>query len=299
MKGMVFNVQRFCLHDGPGIRTTVFLKGCPLNCAWCHNPEGLGARPQLMLDRSKCLCCGACAAVCGRHRIADGAHTLMREGCIACGRCVQACRAGALEIAGYEADVEDIMAVVRRDKPFYGRGGGGLTISGGEPAAQPEFARALAHAAHSEGIGVCVETSGFCSKKTFLELAECVDIFLFDIKETDPERHRAFTGQYNAPILDNLRALNELGRQIVLRCPLIPGFNDRAEHFRAVAGLANELECVLRVEVEPYHPLGESKAARLDIPRDAHLSAHALPRARAQAMCDLMAPLMRVPAIVS
>jgi glycyl-radical enzyme activating protein len=276
--GIVFNVQRFCVHDGPGIRTAVFLKGCPLRCAWCHNPEGLSPRKQLMLDTAKCTHCGACAAVCERHTVRGGVHTIDRASCAACGTCTKACPNDALAVAGKEMSVSEIMNVVLRDAPFYAESGGGLTLTGGEPTLQGGFALALARDARREGIHVAVETCGFAKPEVLAALAETVDLFLYDIKETDSARHLAYTGQGNELILENLRMLDSAGAKIILRCPIIPSFNDRREHYEGIARLANGLRNVQEIEIEPYHPLGLSKAEKLGMAKDARLSERVMPK---------------------
>lgn len=263
--GRIFDIQRFSIHDGPGIRTNVFLKGCPLRCKWCHNPEGLKTHPDLSYNAEKCIGCGACAAVCphGCHTIDGQGHRFDRSRCVVCGKCCEVCYTDALERLGREATVQEVLDEVLKDRPFYETSGGGMTLSGGEPLYQPRFAVALLAGAKEAGLHTCIETSGFCPEETLRSVMDDVDIFLFDIKETDPVRHEAFTGVSNKIILRNLHLLEEAGKSIVLRCPVIPGFNARDEHFRQVALLASSLRHVLRVELEPYHPLGISKSERL------------------------------------
>jgi len=265
MKSTVFNIQRFSVNDGPGIRTTVFLKGCMLRCIWCHNPESHSPRPQLMLYADRCIGCGKCLEVCpdGLHSFAaDGTHQIRREACSACGRCAEAC-VGALEIAGREMSIDEILTEVKKDSAFYAHSGGGMTVSGGEPLMQPEFTLALLKAAKESGLHTCIETCGFASEEAVLALTPYVDLFLWDVKETDSARHKEFTGVPNERILSNLRALNAAGASVVLRCPIIPGCNDRKEHLHAIAALAEELSGVQRVDVEPYHPLGKAKSESL------------------------------------
>lgn len=264
--GTIFNIQRFCINDGPGIRTTVFFKGCMLDCAWCHNPESKKSRPQLMLHAEKCIGCKECASVCprGLHSFADGAHTIDRESCSACGSCADVC-VGALELCGYERAVDEVMAEVIKDEAFYKNSGGGMTLSGGEPFMQHEFALELLKAAKERGLHTCIETCGYVDTKILEKFIPYVDIFLWDIKETDDERHKQYTGVSNAKILGNLALLNEKGASVVLRCPLIPGYNLRDEHLYAIGELAESLGCVTRVDVEPYHPLGSSKSQALGI----------------------------------
>lgn len=263
--GRIFDIQRFSIHDGPGIRTNVFLKGCPLRCKWCHNPEGLEIHPDLSYNADRCIGCGACAAACpyGCHTIGEQGHSFDRSRCVVCGKCCEVCYTDALERLGREVTVREVLDEVLKDRPFYETSGGGMTLSGGEPLYQPRFAAALLAGAKEEGLHVCIETSGFCSEETLRSVMEHVDIFLFDIKETDPVRHEEFTGVSNEVILRNLQLLDDAGKSVVLRCPVIPGFNARDEHFRQVALLADSLRHVLRVELEPYHPLGISKSERI------------------------------------
>ena len=265
MKGRVFNVQRFCLQDGPGIRTTVFMKGCPLRCAWCHNPESQSRQAEILYDASKCLACGACAAACprGLHIVEDERHEYLRTGCDGCGACASACPAEALELCGREADSGDVLDTVTRDVDFYAASGGGMTLSGGEPMAQPEFALALARGAKDMGIHVCLETCGYCSREDFQKIMPHVDLFLFDFKLADGEAHRRYTGADNALILENLNYLNDAGAGIILRCPVIPGVNLTDAHFDAIAEAAKRHPRILGIDLEPYHPLGIEKARRL------------------------------------
>lgn len=255
----VFNIQRFCVSDGPGIRTTVFLKGCMLNCLWCHNPESKSPAPVLSLAKQLCTGCGECIRVCRCHSFADGMHVINRSACTACGECTQVC-GGALEILGREMTAEEVLAEVMRDEPFYRSSGGGLTVSGGDPLYHPAFTLQLLQLAKENGLHTCIETSGFTRWEQLEAIIPYTDLFLWDVKETHSALHRQFTGVDNALILDNLRRLDGLGAQTVLRCPLIPGFNDRTEHLHAIAALANTLNHVQRIDVEPYHPLGLGKS---------------------------------------
>ena len=263
IKGLVFNIQRFSLHDGPGIRTAVFMKGCPLRCRWCHNPEGFFAISELEYNPVKCIGCGRCS-VCPQqcHVTEGGVHLFDRTGCVRCFRCVEACPSGALLRAGREYTVDEVMKTVESDRAYYDNSGGGMTLSGGEPLLQPEFSKALLSAAKDRGINTAIETSGYAPTEVIKEISPLVDVFLYDVKLTNDEDHKKYTGVDRGLILSNLRLMNEEGRTIVLRCPIIPGVNDKKEHFDAIADLANELVSVIRVDLEPYHDLGTTKYAK-------------------------------------
>ena len=265
MKGRIFQIQRFSIQDGPGIRTTVFLKGCPLRCLWCHNPESARPEPQLFFSAAQCIGCGYCFTHCPQeaHGMENGVHVLDRAACNTCGECTTGCYSGALEMVGRDASVEEVMTEVLKDLPFYETSGGGVTISGGEPLAQFEFTKALLEAAHKNGLHTCLETSGFAPFERLAVLHKSTDLFYFDCKETDPARHKEFTGVERILIEENLVRLDALGAATVLRCPIIPGLNAREDHFRGIAALANRLQNVKEVQILPYHPLGRSKLERL------------------------------------
>lgn len=263
-KCYVFNIQKFCVNDGPGIRTTVFLKGCMLNCLWCHNPESKSTKPQVMLNESRCIGCGACMKKCpnGLHNFDGRVHNFNRSECTVCGKCAESC-VGALEICGKEMTVDEIMIEVMKDAAFYKNSGGGITVSGGEPLAHPQFTLTLLKAAKEAGLHTCIETCGYAKWEDIEAISAYVDIFLWDVKETDSSLHKKYTGVPNERILDNLRRLSGIGASIVLRCPIIPGYNDRAEHLTAIGELATELDGVDHIEVEPYHSLGSHKCTEL------------------------------------
>lgn len=266
MDGRVFAIERCSLHDGPGIRTTVFFKGCPLRCLWCHNPESQEQASTLYSLKERCIRCGACIGTCPQHchqADGDGTISIDRRRCTGCGACTRACPADALEVKGSLMSAEDVLAEIARDKPYYDSSGGGMTISGGEPLSQWAFAEALLRGARKRGIHTCVETSGFAPFEHLSALEAWTDLFYFDIKETNSEKHLEYTGVKNTCILENLAKLDRYGATIVLRCPVIPGFNDRPDHFAAIAELANRLQNVCEINLLPYHPLGESKSHRI------------------------------------
>ena len=231
--GMIFDILRCGTDDGPGVRTTVFFKGCPLRCRWCHNPESQSFDPQLSFDFEKCVSCGRCATVCSNHRIRDGRHTVDFEKCVSCGKCVSVCPVNALEIKGKQSRVEDVMRIVRRDVPYYDRSGGGVTFSGGEPFAQADFLRALLTCCKEENIHTAVETSGFFPASILPSILPLVDLFLWDYKVTEDSAY--WTGADREVILGNLRCVREHGGQVRLRCPVIPGVNDNETHMAAIA----------------------------------------------------------------
>lgn len=266
VRGTIFNIQRFCTHDGPGIRTTVFLKGCPLRCPWCHNPEGIGREPEIAIDPRKCIGCRACLENCtrGGHEVGpEGEHVYHEEACIRCGSCADGCYAGAIEMIGEEKTAQDVMDVVVRDKPFYDNSGGGVTLSGGEPLYQPAFSAAILQLSREGGIATAVESSCASSWKVILQLDGLVDLWMIDVKHMDPAKHRELTGGDNGIVLDNVRRISAEGRPIVLRLPLVPGLNDEATSLRALGAFAAEVRPSGGLEVMPFHRFGEGKYDRI------------------------------------
>jgi pyruvate formate lyase activating enzyme len=276
VRGMVFEIRRFSVHYGPGIRTAVLLKGCHLCCAWCPNPESISFQTQISFDEAKCTGCGYCVEVCprGAHAFVDEKHVFNRDLCILCCACVHECHTGALDTVGKEMTVDETLAAVLRDRAFFHKSGGGVTLSGGEPACQPAFSEAFLRAAKEAGLHCCVLTSGYCAFDRLERMLPYTDLFLYDIKETDAERHRAFAGVPNDAILENLRALHARGAAIRLRCPIIPGYNDRADHFAALAALDQALPNSEGIELIPCHPLTDHALTRLGMGSDSRAHFH-------------------------
>jgi len=265
LRATVFEIERFALNDGPGIRTVVFFKGCPLRCRWCSNPESQGDGPELFYQVRRCLACGRCVAACDRGALAlEGRVVIDRERCNACGRCVQACNAGALSLAGRELEVEEIFREVLRDEAFYRNSGGGVTFSGGEPTAQPPALRALAEGCRGAGVHTAIETCGEFPWEQVRETLPALDLFLFDLKHLDGRRHEELAGRGNRNILDNFRRLREAGKELVVRFPLLPGLNDDPGHLEAVGDFLAKQAPGIRLDVLPYHRLGNAKYAGLD-----------------------------------
>ncbi len=263
-EGLIFNIQKFCINDGPGIRTTVFFKGCPLRCRWCHNPESNKTVSELLFSADKCIFCKKCALVCknGVHVLND-CHMVLRENCTFCRECEKVCPTDALNVAGKKVTSEEVINAVLSDKEFFEDSDGGVTLSGGEPFMQYEFMLEILKKAKENSLHTCIETCGFTDREKMLEAAAFTDIFLFDIKLTDNSLHKKYTGAGNEKILGNLKALDERGSKIILRCPVIPGVNDTAEHLKGIAEIGNSLKNVMGIEIFPYHDLGTSKLLRL------------------------------------
>lgn len=263
--GLVFNIQKYSIHDGPGIRTTVFLKGCPLDCWWCHNPESQALEPQITVNENRCVRCGECRDVCPQREFSlerDWPY-VDSEHCVRCGQCVTACAVAARDLVGRRMTVAEVLAEILKDQIFYGDSGGGLTLSGGEPLLQLAFARELFTACRAQDIHTALDTCGFGRQSDLLALAPLVDLFLYDLKLLDDLRHRQYTGVSNAVILANLQALGQVHSNIWIRVPIIPGVNDDAANIEGTAHLAASIPGVRQVNLLPYHELGMHKAQRL------------------------------------
>ena len=269
MKGITFNVQRFSTEDGPGIRTTVFLKGCPLRCAWCHNPEGLSPRPELMWYDVRCIGARDCLSACleGALELTPQGMRVDRARCTACGACAEACPTGALEVIGRGWTPEELFAEVDKDSVFYETSGGGVTLSGGEPMRQADFVTALAHLCHGAGIRVALDTCGTVPWERYERVLPLVDLVLYDLKILSPDLHRASTGVDNAHILDNARRIAAAGTPMWIRTPVIPGYTADAANVAALGDfIAAELPTVERWDLLAYTNLGQPKYHRLDRP---------------------------------
>lgn len=261
-KGLVFDILRSSLHDGPGIRTAVFLKGCPLNCVWCHNPESKSYNKELFIYYDKCILCGRCQNICKYdvHRIFNAQHEIDYQACTFCGECVDACLQSALKIVGQWMTVDEIIEEVLKDKAFYDNSSGGITITGGEPMAQFAFIKSCLVRSKQEGLNTCLDTCGFAPKEQLMELFDFVDHFLFDYKIESSSEHKLYTGVSNRRILENLDLLYESGQMITLRCPIIPGINDTHPHFASIKRLDDKYPNLNGIELLTYHNLGNSKS---------------------------------------
>ena len=277
---MIMDILRGSIHDGPGMRTTVFLKGCPLHCLWCHNPEGMKGQPQLRFDGKKCIQCGKCKEACpqGVHEWdSSGRHHVSFSRCLACGKCVRSCPVSALSIVGHEMTSKEVLDLVKRDMAFYQKTGGGITLSGGEPLIWPEFSVELLTGCQKLGIHRAVETAGNVPWETIKATIGLVDLYLFDYKASTEEMQQTYIGGSRELILDNLErlsaALMEKGKgEIWLRCPIIPGVNDTEEHFKSICTLKERCPGVKKAEIMPYHELGKYKWEQIGLTYDPEMA---------------------------
>lgn len=269
-KAFIFNKQKYNMYDGPGVRTLVFFKGCPLRCKWCSNPEGLERKYQIMFKPTTCVSCGSCVPVCPQkiHSISSsGEHIIDRSiDCIGCGQCVEACIPDALKVSGEQVPISELLEYVEQDRAFYDQSGGGVTLGGGEVTAQPEAAINLLQACKQEGLHTAIETCGYTKKETILRFAEYVDLFLFDLKHIEPERHFELTGVRNEMILENLEELIMKRNHVKVRMPMLKGINDSEAEIRGVIEFLKPFRNFKNfegIDLLPYHKLGVNKYVQL------------------------------------
>jgi len=264
-RGLVFNIQKYSVQDGPGIRTTAFLKGCPLRCEWCHNPEGISSRREILVQESRCIRCGECRRACS-HSETNGNDARLPTNlatCELCGACIEACPSGARQMVGRELTVKEVMTAVLQDRLFYEDSGGGVTFSGGEPLSQAPFLREALQACRREGIHTAVDTCGYAPPADLLAVAALTDLFLYDLKFINDAAHRKYTGVSNRLVLENLQALGRAHKSIWVRVPVIPGLNDSKVELSAIARFAASVPGVQQTNLLPFHRSGISKAQRL------------------------------------
>jgi pyruvate formate lyase activating enzyme len=261
---MILDIHRSALHDGPGIRTTVFLKGCPLHCQWCHNPESVSSSREIAFFRDKCILCGACAEACPEHahKIENGQHIFERSLCRLSGKCVEACLYGALTMTGRKMKDVEVIELVLRDKAYYDESGGGLTLSGGEPMHQFAFTLSVMKMAKASVIHTCLDTSGYAPVNQFEKILPYVDLFLYDIKASDTVLHKEITGVSNDLIWQNFEFLYNHNAAIELRCPLVPGNNDQEYHLERLREIRLRYQNVRALTIMPFHNTARSKYER-------------------------------------
>ena len=263
--GFIFDIKKYAIHDGPGIRTTVFFKGCPLQCQWCQNPESWKQEPELGLRTGRCVRCGQCVKVCraGAAKLNNGQPSTDANKCKLCGECVDTCTAGAREIIGQKISVGEVMAEIEKDTIFYEQSNGGVTFSGGEPLMQPVFLLALLKQCKTNEIHSAVDTSCYAEPQIIEKAAVTTDLFLCDIKHMDSDKHKSFTGVKNNLILDNIKLISRTGKEMIIRIPVIPGFNDDKANIEATAEFTSTLSNINRIDILPYNRGGTEKSTRL------------------------------------
>jgi len=270
VKGAVVNIQRFSTHDGPGVRTTVFLKGCTNACAWCHNPEALRPQPEVQIFPDRCIGCGRCLEICPEraHELVGEEKVFRRERCRQCGRCVEECFAGALVMAGRSVRVDEVMAEILQDEPYYRHSGGGVTFSGGEPVLQKDFLLGLLRRCRESGVHAAIETAGNCAWAWLEELLPCIDLVMYDLKVLNPELHEEYVGNDGKRACANLLKVAEGRIPLIVRTPVVGGINDTVEEIGGIARFIQDFDSLLYYELLPYHPLGESKRLSLGLPEE-------------------------------
>ena len=256
---MIFDIQRYSIHDGPGIRTLIFMKGCPLRCLWCSNPESQFQKQEMMLSAVKCISCGKCIEVCPTGAAGEKNPAKAKKLCRNCGKCVEVCPSTARQMVGKNMAVAEVMEEIERDVRFYRRSSGGITVTGGEPLMQPEYVQALLKECNARDIDTAIETCGYSDEESLKKVIPYVDLVLYDIKHMDKEKHQEITGYGNAKILENARLIVEMHKDIIIRIPVIPGYNDSDENIENTAKFARTLNKVDEINLMPYHNFGESK----------------------------------------
>jgi pyruvate formate lyase activating enzyme len=281
--GVIFDIKKYAIHDGPGIRTTVFFKGCPLACRWCHNPEGISVASQRIYRKERCVSCGECIQVCPQEVMSQTSDGIIRDSarCDLCQTCAEHCPSEAVEFVGHKVTVAEVMQQIEKDTAFYDQSGGGVTLSGGEPLMQPDFLMALLDACSDLDLHRTVDTTGYADAALLLQVAQKTDLFLYDLKIMDATKHRDFTGVSNQLILDNLKMLSENKARIQVRIPIIPGINTDADNIHQTADFVAPLSGVDHVAILPFHNSAREKYGRLGMecmsgdmqsPSDEHLN---------------------------
>ena len=266
--GIIFDIKKYAIHDGPGIRTTVFFKGCPLSCWWCHNPESIALNPELSYRKNKCKACFTCVDTCPENAISKRKKCISidREKCTLCEVCVHACPSGALEIIGKKMTIKEVMKEIEKDIPFYDESNGGVTFSGGEPLMQVDFLNSLLEKCKAMDIHTAVDTSGFASFEIIDRIIDKVDLFLYDLKIIDDEKHKKYTGVSNEQILNNLKRLTQKDSNINIRIPLIPGINNSEDDINKFAQFILSLKTIGKINLLSYHQGGKAKRNRMNKP---------------------------------
>lgn len=264
LKGIIFDIKKYSIHDGPGVRVAVHMKGCPLSCWWCHNPESQSMMPMVLVRPEKCIGCGTCIRECPQKAISmtGGGIEVDRSKCVTCGRCTEVCPAAVYEMCGKYMTVEELMTAISKDEIFFRDSGGGITFTGGEPFMQPEFLLAALCACEELGFHRAVDTCGFVRSDILLEAAKHTNLFLYDVKHMDPQEHKKYTGADNVIILENLVKLSEAGAKINVRFPYMPGLNSSDENVSALGEFVSKLKGITAVNILPYHAVARGKHER-------------------------------------